>query len=402
MTIAINGIQCSKAEATVPRFGAMWCRAEFADAKAAPAKGSAATLVIAGITFACTVTDSGDRGGVFAVELTGGAGGWAGFAPAPAGYRNDAGQRLSEVVTKLSEAVGETVILGAGVDRSLGALVAVAGGPGAPSSGAVLSQLCRLPEGSERIPWHVDPAGITRLGPRLPLGEIAATEVDSGPRREWVAYAEEDASLMLPGATVDGREIAELRIEAEPGHIREVVTFADSGPAGAHTLSARMLRWVLDIARPLVLWRGIYTYRITGQTGSRFNAVPVSSKIAPALSGLRFWPGAAGHSTTVTTGARCLVAFADGNPNAPVIVAWMPRDDDKGKPGQIVLDATAILLGPLATRGIARLGDTVLCTLPPAVLNGLLNGVTPISGAVVFSGSAMGTIQSASTKASSE
>ncbi len=348
MSATINGIQCSKAEVTIPRGGAMWCRAELADATEAPAEGSAATLVTAGITFSCTVTHSGERGGVFAVELTGGKAGWASPAPAPAGYRNDAGQRLSEVAQKLAAAVGETVILGAGVDRPLGSHVAVAGGPGAPSAGAVLTQLCGLPEGSPRIPWHVDPAGVTRLGERLPLGEISATEVDAGERREWVAYAEEDASLMLPGATVDGRQIAELRIEATPDKIREVVTFADAGPAGAHTVAARMLRWVLDIIRPLVLWRGVYLYRVTRVSGTRFDAVPVSSRVAPELAGLRFWPGAAGHSTVPRVvnraGPRCIVAFPDGNPNAPAIVGWMPLDADKGKPVRADYDGDLVVL----------------------------------------------------------
>ncbi len=362
MSATINGIQCSRAEVTIPSGGAMWCRAELADATAGLVVGLPAALVIAGIPFVCTVTDSGERGGVFSVELTGGRAGWARPAPAPAGYRNDAGQRLSEVATKLAAAVGETVILGAGVDRALGSHVAVAGGPGAPSAGAVLTQLCGLPEGAARIPWYVDPAGITRLGAHLPLGEISATEVDAGERREWVAYAEENAALMLPGATVDGRQIAELRIEATPNRVREVVTFADDGPAGAHTVAARMLRWVLDIIRPLVLWRGVYLYRVTRVSGDRFDAVPVNSRVAPELAGLRFWPGAAGHSMVPRivnrNGPRCIVAFPDGNPNAPAIIGWTPLDADKGKPVQADYDGDLVVLAQ-GTRAVARVDDTV-------------------------------------------
>lgn len=398
----LNDLQCTSADVTAAKGGAMWGRVVLADATSTPALGSRAELIVAGITFSCTITDAGERGGVHSVEITGGAGGWARPAPVPAGYRNDAGQRLSEVVVKLGEAVGETVVLAAGIDRPLGALVAVAGGSGAPSAGAILSQLCGLPEGSERILWWVDPSGITRLGPRLPLGEIEATEVDADDRRAWVAYAEDDASRMLPGATVDGREIVELRIEASPGKVLETCTLADAGPAGQRTIAARMLRWVLDIVRPLVLWRGVYTYRITKRTGDRFDAAPVTSRIAPELGGLRFWPGAAGHSTEAKVGARCLIAFPDGNPNAAVILGWLPRDGDKGKPDKVIFDASEVLIGPTATRGIARLDDTVVVLLPPAVFTGTIGG-SPAAGMVVWSpGQTTGNITTASTKGKSE
>lgn len=408
MSATIDGVLCNRLGFTVPRYGIPWGQAELAEGASAPAVGARVELVAAGVTFACTVTDSGERGGVYAVELVGGAGGWATSAP-PLGHRNDAGVQLSTATAALALAVGETVILDAGVDRSIGTLVARGGGAGGPSAGSVLSQWCALPEGSARVRWYVDPAGVTRLGTRLPLGEVTATEVDAGERREWVAHAEEDASGLLPGATIDGRQIAELRIEVTPGSVREVATLDDAGPAGPHTIGARMLRWLLDIARPLVLWRGIYTYRITGVTGARMNAVPVSSRVAPSFDGLRFWPGAAGHKVTPKIGAKCLVAFADGNPNAPVIVGWMPLDADKGLPTLVALDAVSVELGANPTRGVARANDVVTVLLPPAVFTGTIQ-VNPLpappslaTGMVIWSpGQTMGNITTFSTKVKSE
>jgi hypothetical protein len=398
----LNDLQCTSADVTVAKGGAMWARLTLADATASPALDSRATLAIAGIDFACTITDTGTpRGGIYSVEVTGGAGGWAKPAPTAEGYRNDAGQRLSEVAAKLGEAVGETVSLATGVDRSLGVLVAVAGGSDAPSAGAVLSQLCALPEGQAKILWWVDPSGVTRLGPRLPLGEIEATEVDADDRRAWVAFAEDDASGMLPGATIGGVEVVELRIEARPGKIREVCTLASTSPAGQQTVAVRMLRWCLDIVRPLVIWRGIYTYRVTKRSGDRFDASPASSRVAPELGGVRFWSGAAGHSAEAKVGARCLIAFPDGNPNAAVILGWLPRDSDKGKPDKVVFDASEVLIGPTATRGIARIDDTVVVLFPPATFTGTIGGATA-AGMVVWAGQGMGTISTASAKGKSE
>jgi hypothetical protein len=357
VTATINGVMCNRLDLTIPHYGIPWGQAELAEGASAPAVGARVELVAAGVTFSCTITDSGERGGVYAVELVGGAGGWATPAP-PLGHRNDAGVQLSTLAAGLAEAVGETVILDAGIDRAVGALVARGGGPGGPSAGSALSQFCALPEGSARVRWYVDPAGITRLGARLPLGPVDATEVDAGERREWVAYAEEDASGLLPGATIDGRQIAELRIEVTPTSVREVATLVDTGPAGPHTIGARMLAWLLDVVRPLVLWRGVYTYRVTGGSATRINAVPVSSRIAPAFEGLRFWPGAAGHKVTPKTGAKCLVAFADGNPNAPVIVGWMPLDADKGKPERADYDGGTVVLAQ-GTKPVGRGGAVI-------------------------------------------
>lgn len=397
----LNGLQCT-ADIVVPKGGAMWGRVTLADATSAPAVGSFATLTIAGIEFACAVTDSGDDGGgVYSVEIVGGAGGWAKPRQSPEGYRNDAGQRLSEVAKDLADQVGETVAVAAGLDRPLGNLVAVAGGPGAPSTGALLSQLCGLPEGADRLLWWVDPAGITQIGPRLPIGEIEATPVERAKTGAWVAFAEDDASLLLPGATFDGREVVELYIEAAPGKIRETCTLADAGPAGQHTLAGRMLRWVLDIVRPLVIWRGLYVYRVSRRTADRYELSPVGSRIAPTLGGVRFWPGAAGHSANAKTGAQCLVAFPNGNPNNAVIVAWLPRDTSLGRPDQVVFDATEVLIGPTATRGIARLNDSVVQLFPPATFTGTIGG-SPATGMVVWAGQAMGNISTASTKGKCE
>lgn len=400
MSATIDGVQCNAFELTVPRYGVPWGRAELAEGASAPAAGTPIEVVAAGVTFACTTTDPGERGGIATIEFVGGAGGWATAAPS-LGHRNDAGVQLSTLAEALATAVGERVSLSAGIDRSIGTLVARGGGPGGPSAGAVLSQWCSLPEGSTRVRWYVDPAGMTRLGDRLPLGEVSATEVDAGGRREWIAYAEEDASGLLPGAAIDGRQIAELRIEASPGRIREVATLDAAGPAGPPTIAARALRWCLDIVRPLMLWRGIYTYRITQVNGARMNAVPVSSRIAPSFEGLRFWPGAAGHKATPKDNAKCLVAFADGNPNAPVIVGWMPLDDDKGRPTLAVLDGDSVELGTSPTRGVARMSDTAVVLFPPATFTGTIGG-SPATGMVVWAGQGMATIDTASVKVKSE
>lgn len=367
MSATVDGLQCSEAEITIPAYGAPWGRCTMADAMPVPAIGSQVLFTIASIEQLCTVLEADDRGGVTSLELVGGYGGWHKSPPEPAAYRNDAGVSLAEAAGKLAEAVGEAMIPGDAAERTVGPHLAVAGGDVAPAASALLSQLCALPEGSTRLRWYVETTGGTRIGNRLPLPEVEAIEIDRDPRGTWVAFAEEDAQPMLPGATIGGREIAELRITASPNETRQVVTLAAEQP---QSLAAKFWRLILDIVRPWFLWRTLYTYRVTRiRAGNRPDLVPVSSRVAPALEAVRIWPGVGGNITKPHDGAQCIVAFADGNPNAPIIVGWQPQlasTSNKWKPQRADYDADEVYLAA-GTKPVGRGGATL------AVAQGLAN-----------------------------
>jgi hypothetical protein len=366
VSATVNGQQCSDAEATIPHYGVPWGRCSMAEAFDIPAIGTQILLDIASVPMLCTVIEAGERGGVTSLEFVGGYGGWRKPPPEAAGYVNGAGVSLAEAAVKLAAAVGETLIPNGAAARPLGSHLAVAGSDAAGPAGALLSQLCALPDGAERVRWHVDPAGVTRLGGRLPLPEIDATEIGRDDRGRWVAFAEESALFLLPGATFNGREIAELKITAKPDEIREVVTFVGDQPASA---AAKFWKLISDIVRPWLLWRTLYTYRVTRVHASGLpDLVPVTSNVAPKLEAVRAWPGIGGNVTKPKVGAKCLVTFADGNPNAPVIVAWQPQlasADQRWRPTRTDQDADLIVLAR-GTRPAGQGGATAsLLPLPP-------------------------------------
>lgn len=393
MSATVDGLQCSDAELTIPSYGAPWGRCTMADPMDVPAVGSQVLFTIASVAQLCTVIEAADRGGVTSLELVGGYGGWHKAPPSPAAYRNDAGVSLAEAAGKLAEAVGETLIPGDAAARTVGPHLAVAGGDVAPAASALLSQLCALPEGAARLRWYVETTGGTRIGERLPLPEVEATEIDRDPRGSWVAFAEEDAQPMLPGATIGGQQIAELRITATPNETRQVVTLAAEQP---QSLAAKFWRLVLDIVRPWFLWRTLYTYRVTRiRAGNRPDLVPVSSRVAPALEAVRIWPGVGGNITEPQYGAQCIVAFADGNPNSPIIVGWQPQlasASNKWKPKRADYDATEVVLAQ-GTQPVARVNDTVNAgTISLAAAGMVLTltytppGGAPVVSAITFTG----------------
>ncbi len=374
MSVILNGsIQCSAAEVRIPRGGAPWATVEHtAGDTPMLAEGARVMLDVAGLRIACAVLPggAGERGGVRTYELVGGAGGWARDVPAGSdgGHRNDAGVMLSTVARRLAESVGETLAtVPAGADRALGTH-AMRGGE--QNAGAMLSLLCGLPGRAPRVPWHVGLDGVTRLGSRATLPAVTATEIDRDPLGDWVAFAEDDASSLLPGATVGGREVLSLEIRASASGVRETVYLAPTDGGAGTDLMSELRAWVLALLRPLVFPRGLYLYRISPNGVSvdgRFDAVPERSLFAKPLQGLRFWPGAAGHAARPKIGSRIIVAFLDGDPNQPIVLGTQPLDAGLGKPNRIDHDAALVVLAQ-GTYPAARGGATLGLGLVPGPL----------------------------------
>jgi hypothetical protein len=222
---------------------------------------------------------------------------------------------------KLAEAAGERVQLATGVNRKLGPVVARLG---TVDAGALLSQACAAPAGAAVVPWWVAPDGTTWLGPRTGAA-VAARAVDSDALGRAYVYAEDDATGLLPGCTVDGAPIVELVIEAGEG-VREVATVA-VGDEDPETFWGLLRRFVLRVLGPHVSARTLYRYVVREVNGDgTINVRPVRSLLAPELDNVRVWPGIAGGRCEPKAGSEVLIQFADGDPvaSAACIVGFSP------------------------------------------------------------------------------
>lgn len=326
MTATLNGRLCSEVRATLPRYGVWSAWATLATADAVAETPGGATLEVAGLTLIGTVKRQGERNGLRSVELEGGFGGWSRPVTADGqggGLRAGNLVQLSAVAQSIAGKAGETVVMGSGVDRKVGEVVAAR--LGAVDAGALLSQACASPAGASVVPWWVAPDGTTRLETRTGAA-VTAKAVDVDDLARSYVYAEDDALQLLPGATIDGSPIVELRIDVGGDTVREVATvaIADEEP---HTVAALFRRLILRVVGPHVSARTLYRYVVRNvDVAGRIRATPVRSLLAPTLDGVRFWPGIAGGRCVPKEGTEVLIQFADGDPvaSAACIVGFSP------------------------------------------------------------------------------
>lgn len=322
MTATLNSRTCSSVRVVLPRYGVWSAWATLATEEAVSEEPGALTLSVAGLSLVGTAKRQGARNGLRTVELEGGFGGW-GRAVSMVGGGLSLGNlvSLSTYVEKLAAAAGERVQLAAGVNRKLSNVVARLGGV---EAGALLSQACASPAGASVVPWWVAPDGTTWLGARTGAA-VTARAVDSDALGRAYVYAEDDATGLLPGSTVDGAPIVELVIEAGDG-VREVATVA-VGDEDPETFWGLMRRFVLRVLGPHVSARTLYRYVVREVYGDgSIRANPVRSLLAPELDRIRVWPGLAGGRCVPKVDSEILIQFADGDPvaSAACIVGFAP------------------------------------------------------------------------------
>jgi hypothetical protein len=369
MTATLNSLTCTSVKVVIPRYGNWTAWATLASDDAVSAAPGGLTLAVAGLSLVGTVRRQGTRNGLRSVELEGGFGGWSrSVSPRGegGGLKADNLVRLSSVAESIAQKAGERVVVADGVDRKVGAVVAAR--LGGLDAGALLSQACASPAGAPVVPWWVDTDGTTRLGARTGAA-VTALAVDSDGLGRAYVYTEDDATPLLPGATIDGATIVELVIEASDT-VTEVATVALDNEE-PETFHALLRRFVLRVVGPHVSARTLYRYVVKEVRGDgRIRAVPVRSFLAPDLDNLRVWPGIAGGRCKPKPNSEVLVQFADGDPvaSAACIVGFSPAIvGSQSIPERAELDGDEVVLAR-GTLPCGRGGATLAVsnTAPPA------------------------------------
>lgn len=192
--LEVNGIRATSAHVFVPSGGLWVANVDLDGTDDIPTAQNAAILKVGQTTFKGTyaAADSGTFGLRRRLRIIGGAG-WA-RTVAPRAEHNDAGIKLSQIIQKLAQEVGETV---ANIsDRTLG-IKYVRTGAGASSH---LNDLLTA--------WHVDYGGVTQCSPPQggPLGEYELLEYD--PRAKMAVLATLNPGNILRGAVLTAKEAA--------------------------------------------------------------------------------------------------------------------------------------------------------------------------------------------------
>lgn len=371
MSGTLDGRPMLRCALTVPRWGIWHADAVVASGEAI-AVGTRVVVELGGATYSGTVRS----GGVWREEgryrIVGGAGGWS-TELRDRSYQSALGVRRDNVVADAARECGET--LGdTWDDARLGPHFA------RPAGEASLVLDAVAPES-----WHVDGLGDTQLGVRAPaafgLPYVVAERHDA--RGVLVVQAEGIAGL-VPGATLEGIEVASVRHELTEGGIRSVLW------AHRDSLTDRLAGAV----RALVRWftretayHRLVEYRVVKVSSGLLDLRPVrASTGAPALVAVPMVHGVPGTSAEPQTGSTCLVVFVDGDPTRPMVVAYEGPTGAAYRPDVLSILADELTLGD-SEMGVAnpagrfvRYGDSVTFGAPgPGTL--LIGAPAPVSRA---------------------
>lgn len=324
--VTLAGAPCTRATAQIPAWGCWW--ADF-DLVGEVTLSGRVSCAFAGATLSGTIVSGGPSRGRSAYRVVGGAGGWGQTLPAKP-YHDDAGVKLRTVLGDAASAAGETLT---GVDQQLRL------GPHFARGAALASHLLHALAPRN---WYVDLDGTTRIGQRAASaysGSGTRTRID--PAGLVVEIATEDVSALVPGVTVDGSQPA-TDVEWSLDEKR-LTARVYSGPRPSRRLDA--FRRIFDALDPWRKYRALAEYRIVSQDAERLNLqiVRVGTGL-PDLPRVPVRPGVAGARTDPKLGGLVLVAFADGDPSRPNVVAfdapdapgWLPTLIELGESSDFV------------------------------------------------------------------
>lgn len=210
------------------------------------------------------------------------------------------------------------------------------------------------------VPWYVRADGVTVFGDR-PAGDVTTAEtIRVTYENAAIGYrliACEDPAAFQPGKTHLGEVIGELtyQLTSEDLAIHTWSRAASSSFGDA-------IRSVWRRLFPRVELQGVFSYSTVGPSQSGRHVLrSTRSRDLPDVDLCDSW-GAAGLTSHLAAGTRALVAFADGDPSSPVLVAVEPGATPVSSAllatTTLSADAAAVHLGE-ALAPVVRYGDTV-------------------------------------------
>ncbi len=301
----INGAKLMKAGVRMPQVGPWHADAE-SDGTAA--LSGAVTMVIEGVTFVGTVipSRSGASGSRVRTKIVGGAGGLSGTLDAK---QYASGPTVGDVVRDVLDEAGETLSATAET-----AVLAASFPKWERSRGPASRALADVLE-STGASWRVLADGTVWVGvetfPEQTVSHVLIDE-DMG---TGVLDLAPTAPDLRPAVTFLGHRITYVVHRLASSSLR-TEAYVTGGPANSFERIMGGIRREIDFSRT-------YGARVVSQAGDgTLQLMPDSERMRGfGLSGVKIRHGVPG-SVTVPAGARCRLAFEDGDPGRPYAMLW--------------------------------------------------------------------------------
>lgn len=349
---AVAGRRVVAADIRIPWVGT-WT-ADLAVDEVGAALTGRVTVTLGGLSLVGTVDDV--HAGAWAegrgVRVVGGAGGWGKALP-PKGHHNDAGVKLSTVLSGAALEAGETLSLAAALETRIGVdFVRDAGPASAVFAAAAPAAL-----------WWVDPAGVTQVAASRASSEVAKGAdlelLDFDPIEGRAELAGDPAAvpigtvLRFPGRLPAPMVVRELALLLDEERLR-ISAWSRATEAGGRLLDPflRLARRVRDERLP-----GLYRYRVVAMSVDRAKLQAVTPGRWPDVLPCSLGAGLAGGWAQLAPGAEVLVAFEDEDRARPVIAGYTPKGRPGHVPALVSLVADEVLLGADAEKGVVRADD---------------------------------------------
>lgn len=350
MTLStLNSLALERCTVRMPQWG-LWT----ADCVVAADKvlAGAARINLAGLELTGTIVSGGvyqERG---YYQVVAGAGGWRSTVQAKS-YRNEAGVKLSSVVSDVAAACGETI--GAVTDRRIGPGYFRARGEAARTMDLLASEL-----------WYVDETGVTHVQAR-PASEFAQPHytINVMPSGGGKTIASESIAGLVPGANVGGMVAASVRHELTPDALRSHVYAAHDGLVD-RSLSA--LRRIVQAVTRSHFFHAVYEYRVVGVSAGYIDAQPSATGLGlPDLASIPMRVGVPGGGGNPVDGSTVLVGFVNGDPTRPYVHSyegegldgWLPSTSRLHASGRVYVGGAEPANPVTAVGRFVRWGDTI-------------------------------------------
>lgn len=386
---SVDGQGLTAVRLTVANTGPWFAECEFEGAPPVQ-PGARAALDIGDMRLVGTVslTYAGTHGERRKCSIVAGGNGW-GQPLAAKSYHNDAGVKARLIAEDAARAVGET----------LGVFV--------PASERLAADYVRQAGRATRaledaagvgVPWFVDFAGVTQIGPRpaVPLDATRYEVLAYDPRLRLVTLTADQLGAVVIGSVLSEgldapQTVREYEISVSGAEVRVKAWCGGADASRGHL--ADLLTGIATAATDRRL-TGLYRYRVVRMAGDRaeLQAARKSAGL-PDIIPVSIWPGVPGVAVTLTPGTAVLVAFIEGDRTMPVVTHFAGPGGDQFVPVGITIG------GPDGSgQPAARSGDSVEVLLPPGVFTGSIGGV-PAQGVVSWLiGKTLGTILTGSAK----